>query len=99
MTEEKDWFTRNVVDWVQEGHKHGIPTCCGIRFGLSQVIRLRYRIDSRLQGTPFHGLASRVQDLTPRHAYAHCFNEGYIPCEYHLAKWLLTNQRPEIRQD
>ena len=63
------------------------------------TLRLRYRIDSRLQGTPFHGLADRIQHMTPRHAYAILFNEGYLPCEYHLAKWLLTGKRLPIRQD
>jgi len=95
----KNWADRTVADWVEEGHKHGIPTCCGLRFGVSQVVRLRYRIDSRLQNTPLHGLASRIAALTPRHAYSHYFSEGYLPCEYHLLRWLLSDKRPEILQD
>jgi len=37
--------------------------------------------------------------LTPRHAFATLDQQGYVPCEYHLARWVLTGKRPDIRQD
>lgn len=34
-----------------------------------------------------------------RRAFALLDNQGYVPCEYHLLKWLVTGWRPEIMQD
>jgi hypothetical protein len=86
-----------VLDWAEEGHRHGIPTCCGIRFGIDwerpkvgwflsqRSVRIWVRLHSLL--------------LTPRHAFATWDQQGYVPCEYHLLRWILTGRRPNIKQD
>jgi len=89
-------FLREVWSWAEEGHKHGIPTCCGIRFGISAArpkplywtrtgLRLSHRIN--------------VFKYDPRRRFSEQDQQGYVPCEYHLLRWLLTGKRPTIRQD
>jgi len=35
---------------------------------------------------------------TAREAFASFDQQGYVPCEYHLIRWILTGKRPNIRQ-
>lgn len=35
----------------------------------------------------------------PRQLFGYWDGQGYIPCEYHLLKWVLTGVRPDIVQD
>lgn len=84
---------QRVWDWAEEGYKHDIPTCCGLRFGFDCE---RPKVLPRLGP-----MGRRVQHLlvSPRHAFAFWDQQGYVPCEYHLIRWLLTGIRPEVRQD
>ncbi len=86
-----------VLEWAREGRRHDIPWCCGCRFGLDQVLAVPWY---RLGRLGFHLM--RVRDAlkySPRHAFAVMDAQGYIPCEYHLVRWVLTGNRPTIRQD
>jgi len=75
---------------VREGLRSGIPLCCCLRFawtwGRPGVLR-------RFEWW------RRAKHLTPRWAYAFRYGEGYVPCEYHLLRWVVTGERPVIRQD
>ena len=88
---------RDVWGWAEEGHKHDIPTCCGIRFGIGWE---RPKIGWFLPH-PFLRPWVRLQSLYPnrRHAFAIHDQQGYVPCEYHLLRWIVTGKRPAIRQD
>ncbi len=88
---------QRVWSWAEEGHLHGIPTCCGIRFGLDWE---RPKAAWFL-GHPFLRPWVRLTRLFPttRHAFASDDGQGYVPCEYHLLRWVLTGKRPEILQD
>ncbi len=90
-------FVDRVWGWAEEGHEHGIPTCCGIRFGIEWE---RPKVGWFL---PRITLKSWVRFIrlfpTPRAAFASLDQQGYVPCEYHLARWVLTGERPDIRQD
>lgn len=79
-----------IREWVVEGRLHDIPVCCGIRFGLGHVLRPPQNLWSGL---------IRIHHISPRRAYALHFGEGYVPCEYHLVRWLLTGRKPTIKQD
>ena len=68
------------------GECFGFPRCCRARFIVSQM---RPRVLSLLAP----GLASRLAQLSPRMAVA----DGLVPCEYHLARWLLTGVRADRR--
>lgn len=86
-----------VYEWAEEGHKHGIPTCCGIRFGIDwERPKLGWYIP-----LPATRVLVRAACLfpAPRRAFAMHDGQGYVPCEFHLALWLLTGYRPDIRQD
>jgi len=85
-----------VWEWAEEGHRHGIPTCCGIRFGIEwERPKLGW-----LMTTPQVRIWVRLLRLVhaPRSAFALSDGQGYVPCEYHLVRWLLTGKRPEIFQ-
>lgn len=84
---------KNIWMWATEGRKHDIPWCCGLRFGwdCERPKPLR-RVAPRFGG--------RLSSITsPRKAFALWDGQGYVPCEYHLAKWLVTGDRPTIKQD
>lgn len=90
---------RDIMDWAKEGRKHGIPWCCGIRFGMGVEFNILYLIDAKLKGTPFEGLPRRVQStLNPRHTHAILTGKGYVPCEGHYLWWLATGKMPAIKQ-
>lgn len=88
---------REVIDWATEGRKHDIPWCCGLRFGIDWE---RPKVAWFL-GHPFLRPWVRFSTLfqSPRHAFAMVDGQGYVPCEYHLLRWVLTGERPDIRQD
>jgi len=90
-------FLRRVLDWAAEGHKHDIPTCCGLRFGIGME---RPKVGWVLPH-PFLRPWVRLHSLamTPRKAFASHDQQGYVPCEYHLLRWILTGKRPAIPQD
>ena len=84
---------------AEEGHKHGIPTCCGIRFGLTWE---RPKVSWYLPHPflrPWVRLVTVALPLAPRRAFALYYGHGYVPCEYHLVRWVLTGRRPDIMQD
>jgi len=82
-----------VWGWADEGRQHGIPTCCGIRFGIGCE---RPKPFARF----FPRTAVRIGRMfSPRLAFAAYDQQGYVPCEAHLALWLLTGYRPKIKQD
>lgn len=85
-------FLAEVSSWADTGEVHGIPRCCGLRFGFEaerpKVLgRLAPRVKARMWG------------LGPRKAFATRDGQGYVPCEAHLLLFLLTGWRPTIRQD
>jgi hypothetical protein len=84
---------REIWGWAVEGRKHDIPWCCGLRFGIDcerpkPLRRVHPRFWSRL---------NRI--TSPRGAFALWDGQGYVPCEYHLLKWLLGGDWPTIKQD
>lgn len=88
---------REVMDWADEGCKHGIPTCCGIRFGIEwERPKLGWFLEA-----PFLRPWVRWCRLNKsyRQVFALIDGQGYVPCEYHLVRWILTGKRPDIRQD
>ena len=86
-------FFREVWWWAEEGRQHDIPTCCGIRFGISCE---RPKPIARF----FPRFAVRVRDtLSLRLAFAAQDQQGWVPCEAHLALYALTGYKPKIKQD
>lgn len=78
--------------WAEEGRRHNIPLCCGIRFGIDcERPKLLVRFLPRL--------ARRLKTFTPRMAMATWDGQGWVPCEYHLVWWVLTGKTPDILQD
>lgn len=85
---------QEVFDWASEGRRHDIPWCCGLRFGFDMA---RPKILPR-----FGSVGMRLHQVLhsgPRHTFAGLDGQGYVPCEFHLARWLLTGERPDIKQD
>lgn len=89
---------RGILSWAEEGRKHDIPWCCGLRFGFGCVrpkffptfgLWRLWRLKQRLA----------ILGFSPRVSFGYWDAQGYIPCEYHLLKWLLTGRRPNIMQD
>lgn len=66
-----------------EGRHHGFPPCCIARFIFDPVRIL-----------PGGRALGRVLRLTPRRAVS----DGMVPCEYHLAHYLLTGDRARWRR-
>lgn len=85
-------FLARVRDWADEGERHGIPRCCGLRFGVGAE-------RPKVLGWVAPRLKARVRLLTPRMAFAAWDGQGYVPCEAHLMLYLLTGWRPYIKQD
>ena len=83
-----------ILDWAQEGRRHDIPWCCGLRFGFHCARpKPLYRMG-------FLRLAKRIDVFRwrPRRAFSTWDGQGYVPCEGHLLLWLATGWRPTIRQ-
>lgn len=74
------------AEW-QAGDRHGFPPCCRARFILAQL-----RPHPLREVAPY--FAQRLRRITPRGAVA----DGYVPCEYHVLKWLVTG-RPGVEMD
>lgn len=88
---------RDILGWADEGKKHGIPWCCGVRFGIDwERPKVGWFLPRRLL-RPWVRLISLFPD--PRGNFAVQDQQGYVPCEYHLLKWLVTGWRPDIMQD
>ena len=78
--------------YVTVGLENEIPLCCCLRFAWDTV-------SPRFLWGPFPRFSLRLRNLLPRHAFAAWDGQGYVPCEFHLAKWLLLGKRPEILHD
>ncbi len=82
-------YSKLILEQWREGRKHGFPQCCRARFIVDCI---RPSLSDTLLPK---GLASRLKRLThPRHAVA----DGMVPCEYHLAAYLLTGDRTKWRK-
>ena len=84
-------FISEVWDWADEGTRHDIPLCCGVRFGIGCA-----------RPKPLCSIFPRLARLSqygPRRLFAAWDGQGYVPCEAHLLLFLLTGYRPSIKQD
>lgn len=61
----------------REGRRWGFPPCCRLRF------YVQVQMDRVLPP-----VLTRAASLSPRRALA----DGYVPCEYHALKWVLTGK-------
>lgn len=78
--------------YVQTGRENNIPLCCSARFAWDAI-------RPRPLGYLFPRQVRRLGRLSPRMAFAVADQQGYVPCEFHLAKWIVLGMSPEIPQD
>ncbi len=88
---------RGILSWAVEGRAHGIPWCCGLRYGLD-CARPKFWPKLGWVGMRVHQRLS-ILVYDPRRSFGTWDGQGFIPCEYHLLKWVLTGGRPDIVQD
>lgn len=72
-----------------EGRRHGFPACCVARYALD-------RVRPRLVTSVVPGKAGDRLSflLSPRMVFA----DGMVPCEYHLARYILNGDRTGWRR-
>jgi hypothetical protein len=73
-------------DWADEGERHGIPRCCGLRFGFGAA---RPKLFSALG---FPRLTARIGSLGLRRWAARIDQRGWVPCEAHLIWWIVSGR-------
>jgi hypothetical protein len=74
------------------GVNSDIPVCCSARFAWDWAVP-----NPLLELIP-HELLDRIRGLSPRRVLSARNPVGYIPCEYHVLKWVLTGKYPRIRE-
>jgi len=75
------------------------PTTKNLRSGSASTGNAPRWAGSCRSGPSASGCGSTPSSSPPRHAFATWDQQGYVPCEYHLLRWILTGRRPNIKQD